>query len=462
MSDPVNRSQERGGKISPARIAAYQILLRLEGCGEFAVELLQGPDVSCLKAIDRNLTVQLVMGVLRWRGDLDYQVELLAGRPLSDFDSEIVQILRLGVYQIRFLSRIPKPAAVHESVELAKAARKKSAAGLVNAVLRKCKRGPFRSCEAAGGHPDREYMESAFRSVPEWIWRRWERNFGNETASAIVLASQKTPRTSLRIAWPGDEREAMQQELAQEGVQTSLGRYAGRALQLESGNIFGTTAWRQGRIVAQEEASQAVGDLVQPLAGDCVLDVCAAPGLKSGQLAVHLEQGMLVASDLSLRRMKLTERFLPGNRPPEVHIYRAVLDASRPLPFQNLFDRILADVPCSGTGTIARKPEIRWRLAPEDLPRLAEIQTKILCNALERLAPGGRLVYSTCSLEPEEDEQVVMKALAGRREYRLAQAGQLQREFPALAGFFDEKGYFRTWPGVDPLDGFFAAVITRN
>jgi 16S rRNA (cytosine967-C5)-methyltransferase len=462
LKHSLHRGEKPGVKVSAARIAAYETLSRIEVARNFAVDLLQAPDVSRLKAVDRNLTTQLVMGVLRWRGDLDHQIECLSGKPLGDFDSEIVQILRLGIYQIRFLSRIPKSAAVNEAVELVKAARKKSAAGLVNAVLRKCERIPFGSSDVSDKYSDQEYLKSALRSVPEWIRARWIRNFGPEAATAIVLASQEIPHTFVRAMTPGDEREKVQRELAEEGVQTRLGVYGPRALQVESGDVFSTTAWRQGRIVVQEEASQAVGELVQPRPGDCVLDVCAAPGLKTGQIAERLRKGILVASDLSLRRIKLMERVLPGLRLADLHISRAVLDACCPLPFRLLFDRVLADVPCSGTGTLARNPEIKWRLRPEDLPRLAETQTKILGNALERLAPRGRLVYSTCSLEPEENEQVVMKALTERPEYRLAKPCELRDELPALADLFDEKGYFRTWPGVHRMDGFFAAVITPN
>ena len=139
-----------------------------------------------------------------------------------------------------------------------------------------------------------------------------------------------------------------------------------------------------------------------------------------------------------------------------------MLDASRSLPFQIGFERVLADVPCSGTGTLARNPEIKWRLRAEDLARFAQTQAKILSNGLSRLAPGGRLVYATCSLEPEENEEVVASALAIFPQCRLMQAAELRRDFSALASLFADDGYFRTWPGVQPLDGFFAAVINRD
>jgi 16S rRNA (cytosine967-C5)-methyltransferase len=461
LNQLINQTQTGRTAVSAARVAAYNVLQRIEGSHDFAVDVLQGPSVSRLSAVDRNLVVQLVMGVLRWRGDLDYQIEHLSGRRLNGFDPEIIQILRLGIYQLRFLSRIPKPAAVHESVELVKAVRKRSAAALVNAVLRKCERAPFKTCDAAGGHPDQEYLESAFRSVPEWLRARWARNFGSETATAIVLASQAIPATCLRVVTSRD-RESVQQELAASGVRTRVGTYSRLALRVESGDVLSTDAWRQGKVVIQEEASQVVGELVQPQAGERVLDLCAAPGVKCGQLAGRLQEGILVACDRSLRRIKLMEKVLPSVWPPEVRLCRAVVDASQTLPFRIQFDRVLADVPCSGTGTLARNPEGKWRLRPEDLERLAESQARILRHALEILAPGGRLVYSTCSLEPEENEQVVTNALAEHSGYRMIPANELRQEFPAVAELFDDKGYFRTLPGAHPLDGFFAAVIARR
>jgi 16S rRNA (cytosine967-C5)-methyltransferase len=461
VNDVVNPTQSRRVTVSAARMAAYEILQHIEESTDFAVDLLQGPSVSRLRTVDRNLAVQLVMGVLRWRGDLDYQIECLSGKPLSAFDPEIIQILRLGIFQLRFLSRIPKRAAVHESVELVKTIRKRSAGALVNAVLRKCEPALFRTCGVADSHPDPEYLDSALRSVPEWVRSRWARNFGPEMATAIALASQAIPGTCLRVVAP-HEREAVQRELAESGVQTRLAAYTRLALRVESGDVLSTDARHQGRVVIQEEASQLVGELVQPRAGERVLDVCAAPGVKSGQLAGRLQEGILVACDRSLRRINLMEKVLPAGWPPKLRMCRAVVDASQPLPFRIQFDRVLADVPCSGTGTFARNPEGKWRLRPEDLERLSESQAQILRYALQILAPGGRLVYSTCSLEPEENEQVVTNALREHPRYRLASAPELRQEFPVVADLFDEKGYFRTVPGKHPLDGFFAAVIAHD
>jgi 16S rRNA (cytosine967-C5)-methyltransferase len=215
-------------------------------------------------------------------------------------------------------------------------------------------------------------------------------------------------------------------------------------------------------LVIQDEASQLVAALVAPVRNQRVLDLCAAPGMKTCQLAEAVGRGTLVACDLSAPRLRTMARLVRERIPTGVSLHMVRLDGRRSLPFGSTFDRILLDVPCSGTGTLARNPEIKWRLQPSDLPRLAAGQEEMLTNALAVLAPGGRLVYSTCSLEPEENEQVVESALQAAGGFRLLTAAELSSEFPALAPLFDAHGYFRTRPDLHFMDGFFAAVIVRT
>ncbi|MGH9435027.1 MAG: 16S rRNA (cytosine(967)-C(5))-methyltransferase RsmB [Terriglobia bacterium] len=447
--------------ISPAREAALFILQRVEAGRGFAVELLQSPRVSGLSDADRRLTTALVMGVLRWRGDLDFQIENLSSRPLSYFDSEVLAILRLGIYQLRHLENVPAHAAVHESVEMVKIARKRSAAGLVNAVLRKCKRLDLQ--RAADG----EYLESSRRSVPGWMRERWRQNFGGAAADSIVLASQSVPRTCLRLTGAAASREDVQRELRDDGVETEPGTVARRALWVTSGNVLSSAAWRDGRVVIQDEVSQRVAELVSPLPGQTVLDLCAAPGIKSGQIADDLRAGTYVACDRSPRRLRTMESILRAQWPAGVRRYAVLADAAEPLPFALRFDRVLVDAPCSGTGTLSRNPEIKWRLRSEDILRLAAAQCRMLQNGLTALAPGGRLVYATCSLEPEENEQVVAKAVASYAGYRQLRRSELRLPAPPIVPadmpdeLFDDAGSFRTRPGMEQLDGFFAAVLVR-
>ncbi len=406
-----------------------------------------------LSEADHRLATELVMGVLRWRGELDFWIASLAQRRLETLDPEILAILRLGVYQIRFLTKIPKRAAVDEAVRLAKRARKRSAAGFVNAVLRKC--------EPPGGASFCQQLEAARRSLPPWLLARWKEHFGAETADRLALASVAPPRVTLRLTLRVEDQEKAQEQLAAEGLRTRPAGYAARALIVDEGRAGSAELVRDRRAVIQDEGSQLVIELLGIRPGQRVLDLCAAPGMKTAQMAEELGSGMLVAADLSARRLRAMTRLVRETMPPGVIWAPIRLDASQPLPFTGGFERVLVDAPCSGTGTLARHPEIKWRLQPEDLPRLAALQISLLANAFSVLAPGGRLVYATCSLEPEENEGVVERALANQNAARLGRS-ELAGEFPALAPLFDADGYFRTRPDRDRMDGFFAAVIEKR
>lgn len=445
--------------ISPARDAAYRILRRVEAGGAFAVDLLQSARTAALRDADRRLATELVMGVLRWRGELDFQLEQLSARPLGYFDAEVAAILRLGIYQIRFLKRIPKRAVVNESVELTRLARKPSAAGLVNAVLRRCNPPE----ESQAGATDPELDAAALRSLPAWLRDRWMARRGVERTVALARASVATPRVTLRVS--AERRDDVRRLLAAQNVVTRLGAYSDSALIVESGRVQASKMFREERMAIQDEASQLAASLVHPLPGERLLDLCAAPGIKTAQLAAALGRGRIVACDLSLRRLQTMRRLLAGPSgaiPAAVELLTVCQDATRPFAVRGRFDRILLDAPCSGTGTLARNPEIKLRLQPGDLDRLADVQARMLRSALPALAPAGRLVYATCSLEPEENEQVVERVCAEEPGFQPLTRTELAREFPALAPLFDSPGYFRTRPDRDGIDGFFAAVITRR
>ncbi|MFZ0959567.1 MAG: 16S rRNA (cytosine(967)-C(5))-methyltransferase RsmB [Terriglobia bacterium] len=455
--------------VSPARKIAYQILLRMESGRGFAVDLLQSPEVSALKEQDRRLATEIVMGVLRWRGELDFRIEQLSGKKVKGFDSEVLTILRMGVYQITFLERVPKRSVVDEAVELTKAARKRSATGLVNAVLRKCDLPEDRLRQRDFENLSAENRERVRRSFPEWLLKRWKRITATTTESGeagavrLAYASLQTPRTTLRVVDFGTNLDDVRRELEAEGVATSYCVYAeARGLSVESGQVQNTRAYRQGRVVIQDEASQLVAELVSPEPGQRVLDLCAAPGMKAGQLAHMLGAGTLVACDRSAARLRTLAKLLPQWVPPTVGLSMVRLDAAHALPFSPKFERILLDAPCSGTGTLARNPEIKWRLRPEDITRLAELQAMMLRNALPALADGGRLVYATCSLEPEENEGVVEKVLSEQPAFRVLAAHEIAAQHPYLIPFFDPRGYFRTRPDQHAMDGFNAVMIVRK
>ena len=448
-------------QVSPARKIAFEVLLQVDGGQAFASDLLQGRQVGPLSERDRGLATEIVFGVLRWRGEIDHRLEQLSGKSPQSLDREVLTALRMGIYQIAFLEKIPRSAAVNESVELTKLAGKRSAAGLVNAVLRKCQ--PEKLLQHSGPDQlnDPEFLMSVRRTVPAWMLNRWEKNFGTDAANRLAWSATRVPPSTLRVCSCTPEPQEVISKLAEKGCSVRRGRYTSNALVAEAGEaIVARLADRMG-LAIQDEASQIVPALLQARSGDCVLDLCAAPGMKTSLLADAVGDGLVVACDSSSRRLQTLRKLLP-RLTANVRAVRVVrLDATQPLPFRRGFQRVLVDAPCSGTGTLGRNPEIKWRLTPQDLERLPAMQRTILSSALSVLAPGGRLVYATCSLEPEENEKVVESVLAATSDCRLLSHAELTEELPEIAPLIDDRGYFHTRPDLDGMDGFFAAVITR-
>lgn len=352
--------------MSPARTLAFEILAAVEH-GGYASDLLAAR-LGELDSRDAGLASEIVMGVLRYRAQLDSLVERYSGRPAARLDQPVLIALRMGIYQLRYLERVPPHAAVSESVELVKRARKRSAAGLANAVLRKVDRSPLR-------WPDR----AVELSHPAWLLERWDRQYGSETASAIARANLRAPETYVNA---------------------------------ETGRV-------------QDVGAQSIVPLLRLEPGQTFLDLCAAPGNKTAQALVRGVR--VIACDLHWRRLAPL-RTLGADL--------VVLDGTRSLPFRRQFERILIDAPCSGTGTLGRNPEIKWRLHPGDIVDLHARQVALLQQGMRALAAGGLLVYSTCSLEREENEDVI----AAVPELEVLET---------------------MWriPGIDPGDGFFAAVV---
>jgi len=441
--------------VSPARAAAFEILLRVEREQSYASELLHSSRLAKLSSNDHGLATELVMGVLRWRSLLDQRLASASSQRLDRLDPEVLAALRLGIYQLQFLSRVPARAAIFESVELVKAARKRSAASFVNAILRRAERGAESAQEVIAHCADALQLASC-SAHPEWLVARWVERYGPPAARQICAHNQSVPATVIHIYDDQSEKE-----LVEAGVVLRPGLLVSNARRVDSGDVTKTRAYREGRVSIQDEASQLVALLAGH--GERILDCCAAPGSKTALLAKRNPHARVFASELHPHRARLMRHLVSL---PKVHIIAA--DA-RQLPFASGFDRVLADVPCSGTGTLARNPEIKWRLKLADLADLQSRQIAILKSALGQLATGGRLVYSTCSLEREENEAVVEAALEGGAGFapidcrveleQLKRSNELrwQDVGSLLAG-----PYLRTIPGEHPCDGFFAAIIGRS
>jgi 16S rRNA (cytosine967-C5)-methyltransferase len=440
--------------LSPARIAAFEVLLRVDREDSYASDLLHSSRHAALTPRDHNLATELAMGVLRWRSLLDQRVAEVCSQPLRKLDAEVLAALRLAAYQLAFLDRVPARAAVHESVELVKRARKRSAVPLVNAVLRKlaASHGSAGSI-AKAANPAQLAERSAH---PLWLVERWEREFGWERAREICASDQRIPETAVRLLSPDAE-----QELAGEGIKLEAGGLLTRARRVESGEIAQTPAFQKKHVAIQDEASQLVALLAG--GGATILDCCAAPGGKTRLLARRNPDALVVAAELHPHRARLMRRLIA-----ELNIRIIAADALN-LPLARQFDRVLADVPCSGTGTLARNPEIKWRLKPEDFSDLQQRQVAILQSAMRLVAAGGRLIYSTCSLEREENEEVVEKALAADASFRILNCldslAELQREGELEwqeLGSLTRGPYLRTIPGVHPCEGFFATLLEKT
>jgi len=440
--------------IAPARAAAFDILLRVDQQGSYASELLHSGRMESLSQSDRGLTTELVMGVLRWRSRLDEAIAAASDRPLSKLDPEVLTALRLAAYQLQHLTRVPVHAAINDSVELMKRAHKRSAAPFGNAVLRKI------AATKIEIDPESADWTAALLAAefahPQWLVERWVAEFGIERAHLICRHDLQIPNVAIQVDNPAAEKE-----LEAEGVKLDRGALLASARIVSGGEITRTRAFQEGRVFILDEASQLVAALVGT--GLRLLDCCAAPGGKTQALAARNPAAEIIAAELHPHRAELLRKRVHA---ANVQVIQA--DALS-LPTSGGFDRVLADVPCSGTGTLARNPEIKWRLKPEDLEDLHQRQVAILRAALRQLAPGGRALYSTCSLEREENEAVIEEVLRGSSEFELSDCREeLERlrstselVWRDLDSLLSGK-FLRTIPGVQPCDGFFAAMVGRQ
>ncbi|MBI4458492.1 MAG: 16S rRNA (cytosine(967)-C(5))-methyltransferase RsmB [Acidobacteria bacterium] len=451
------RVLENRPKPSAARKAAFEILCRVETQSAYATELLHGNHTASLSERDAALCTELVLGTLRWQGMLDFLAQRFARAPWDSLDPEVKAALRMGLYQLRFLSRMPVRAAVYESVELVKSAGKRSATGMVNAVLRRAAQADLASLRPPA--ISELQWQSIELSHPAWLLERWRSRFGPAGAASLAASNNQPPLTFLRFRTDPPSTPETENRLREQGIKLGPGNFLKDCRALLKGNIARMEAFRRGEVVVQDEASQIVPYLLDVRAGHRVLDLCAAPGNKTAQLAQWAgNSGRVIACDL--HRHRLVGIDLLGNT------FRVVLDGTAPLPFGSSFDRILLDAPCSGTGTLRRHPEIKWRLSPDNIGQLAESQFQLLSRAAEALAAGGRIVYSTCSLEKEENHEVINRFLSRHPNFRLI---HLRSEILRLRPFFHssalgilEADFLETFPSRDGTDGFFAAILAKT
>jgi len=441
----------KSSSISPARLAAFEILLRVEE-GAYASILLNSKEEE-LGTLDRGLTHELVMGVLRWQLWLDRLIEYYSGRKVTDLDLAIRVVLRLGLYQLRFLGRIPDSAAVNESVNLAKFARLRSAVPFVNAVLRRATREP--DVDPANEIEDPIEKIAVNTSHPAWLIERWSKAFGGEEAERFAQANNEPAPVAFRVVNSRADEVAILEQLSQAGGVLTASKIAIGAWRIDGAGSLLSQLVNRGEVYVQDEASQLVAQVLGAEPGHRVLDLCAAPGSKTTLIADRaLDSASVFAGDFYEHRLRtlVSSSELQGLR----NIQTVNLNGLQPLPFaERSFDRVLVDAPCSGTGTLRRNPEIRWRISPADIDDLSVRQKQLLENAAHAVKPGGRLVYSTCSVETDENEEVRQAFLENNELFRPA---NLEVD-PSLA---TSSGAARTWPQKHGTDGFFIAVFYRT
>lgn len=440
---------------SPARKAAFDVLHHVARGKGNPASLLHDRHLDGLQPKDRDLATELVYGVLRWQNRLDYILEAFSNRPAERVDLPILLALRLGLYQIRFLTRVPDRAAVDEAVKLGRTYGSRGATGFVNAVLRSSCQQPDKPALPRKAEEPLRYLTVTL-SHPEWLARRYLDSLGLEGAEARCRYHNRPPFQDVRVEPPWTPAQ-IRLELAKEGVESLPSRLVRGSLRIVSGKAAGTSVYKAGKVFIQEAGSQLVPFMLGPKAGDDVLDACAAPGSKATQISRWCAPGSVIAIEHRLRRLKImvevSERLGTTNLRP------VGADAAQ-LPLRTKFKYILLDAPCSSLGTLARNPDIKWKLKESDLANLSKTQFRLLESCSRLLEQGGRLVYATCSTEPEENEVLISEFLSEHPEFRIAEPPS---SFPEESRkLLDQRGALRICPEREEMDGYYAVALEHS
>ena len=411
-------------------------------------------------SLDRAFLTELTYGVIRWEGKLDWVIRHFSKIPFEKIEPETLHILRLGLYQILFLSRTPFSAAVNESVELAKRTRGKGGAGFVNAVLRSTirQKDEIRYPEM---EQDPALHISVVQSHPLWLVTRWLKEMTvQETLKVCEFNNQISPLT-LRTNTLKINRENLVEKLREGELESRPTPFSGEGILLQDPPPVSELPFlKEGLYIIQDEASQLVTSVVDPKPGERILDACAAPGGKTTHMAQAMEnRGELYAVDVGKGKLDLIEEICQRLGIGIVKTVKGDAAAALPVSKEFVFDRVLADVPCSGFGTLRRNPDLKWRRGEKDIKRLSELQLSILGNLSGYVKEGGVLVYSTCTVFHEENEDVVETFLERHPEFQL---DRMESVFPEKLYLFVADGYFRTFPPRNGMDGFFAARLVKR
>ena len=451
-------ASDEQGKTSVRRLAS-EILFKVDSRKAYADILLdQTLRIAALKERDRALLTELTYGTLRWRGSIDARLIGNLRRPLAQVDPHLRNLLRLTCYQLLYLDRVPEYAAVNEAVEIAKIYGGQKAAGFVNGVLRNFLREQHAPVPVA---PDATAASLAVEySHPEWLVQRWLEEFGAADAALLMRANNEKPPLVLRANLLKCKRDELIDRLYRSGVEAKASSYSPQGVFLPAGGaVENLPGFSEGWFQVQGEASQLVGYLLSPLAGERILDACAAPGGKSTHIAELMhDAGEIISVDSSARGVEKIRQNVTRLGLKSVRALHADVTEENRESGGAPFDRILVDAPCSGLGTLRAHPEIKWQRNEDDVRRLSGLQLRILNRVAGYLKHGGILVYSTCTLNDDENDHNTENFLANHPEFELQDAA---RYLPEMAKHMVRGKYFQALPHRDNTDGFFAARMRR-
>ncbi len=433
------------------RDVAFRVLNRVEGADAYA-DILLDAELGALAEIDRALATEITYGVLRWRMRLDHIIDLFSSIKAKKLEHRVLTALRIGLYQLFFLTRIPASAAVNESVNLIRQQGKKTA-GFVNAVLRSADRERAKALSAGLDGETARRISIEF-SHPEWLVKRWLKRFGPGFTAALCAANQQVPPKTLRANTLVNSRDELITSFTEEGLEVKATRFSPSGIEV----LNGRPKAKDNRYYIQDEASQLIAHLIRPMPGQRVLDACSAPGGKTTHIAELMgNSGLICGLDIYPARLKSVSESAARLGIGIIRTIAARSDEPLPIGLDG-FDAVLLDAPCTGLGVVRRAPEIKYRRQEKEIREMSAKQARLLENLCLSVKKGGRLVYSTCTFEPEETTEVVTAFLEAHPEFVLEDA----REYlPPECASLIEDGFLKTYPHIHSTDGFFGARMKR-
>ena len=447
---------------STPRAICLEILNRIDETDRHADQLLTNAfkRYRHLTSLDQAFLTDLTYGTLRWRGKLDWVIRHFSRVPFEKVESKLMNVLRIGLYQILFMSRTPVSAAVNESVELAKKFRGRGGASFVNGILRSFLREK-ESFKYPEFEADPALHLAVIQSHPLWLAKRWIEELGAEEALRVCVSNNQSAPLTLRTNTLKIDRDRLIEKLKERGLHPFPTLYSADGITLrEPPPVSELPFLKEGLYLIQDEASQMVSAILDPQPGEMILDACAAPGGKTTHMAQRMgNSGRIYALDLTQQKLGLIENLCLRLGVNTVMTMRASAGQPLSIPGVSGFDRILADVPCSGFGTLRRNPDLKWRKGEGDVKRLSDLQSSILANLSAYLKEGGILVYSTCTVFREENETIVEGFLRDHPEFQLDQIGPV---LPMESLLFVRESYFKTFPPMNKMDGFFIARLMKT